>query len=151
MLLAQYGPSPEITSAWVTRFPLVSFLFKPEDGLSLLDSFLVTYATPEFNNPGGFYAAYLDYPFVIASLFMIFLGTAIGAIYRSFQNKALLGLMLYPAVFLGQTDFIRLIYIADVRTLPIFLGVFLARYALRPTQITRDYALNAVTAAKAAQ
>lgn len=151
MLYAQYGTKPEITSAWVTHFPVLGALISPPGQLSTLDNFLSTYASPEFNNPGGFYAAYLDYPFAIASLFMVAIGVAIGAAYRSFQNKALLGLMLYPVIFLGQTDLIRLIYIADVRTLPILIGALLVRYWLKPIEVPRDRALMNMAATRRRQ
>lgn len=146
MLYAQYAPKAEITSAWVTKFPILGGLIRPPGQPSTLDMFLETYATPEFNNPGGFYAVFLDYTFVIASIFMVLLGMIVGFIYRCFQNKTLFGLLLYPAVFLGQTDFIRLVYIADVRTLPIFIGVVLAIYWLRPIEVPRDRALAALSA-----
>lgn len=138
LMYGEHNPVPEITSAWVTRFPIISQVFRPNDGLSMLDRFLEMYATPEFNNPGGFYSAYLDYNFYIASLFMLFLGILVGLAYKSFQNKSVIGLMLYPSVFLGQTDLIRLIYITDVRTLPIFVGALLVRYVLRPQEVPRD-------------
>ena len=129
LLYGELHPTPEITSAWITRFPGVSLLL-PRPETSMMDQFLATYANPEFNNPGGFYSAFLDYPFLIASLFMVGIGIVIGLIHRAFQNKSLLGLMLYPATFLGLTDLIRVLYISDVRTLPIFLGAFVALYAL---------------------
>lgn len=148
ILYGQQSPVPEITSAWVTRFPILGQIIKPTGDLSMLDTFLLTYASPEFNNPGGFYAAYLDYTFVIASAFMVLLGLVIGGVYRSFQNKTLVGLMLYPAVFLGQTDFIRLVYVADVRTLPVFLGVVIVNYALRPVAMPRHRLLATIVSSR---
>jgi hypothetical protein len=104
----------------------------------MMNQYLQKYATLEFNNPGGFFSAYLDYNFFLASLFMVALGVLIGSVHRSFQNRNLIGLMLYPAVFLGLTDLIRVVYIVDTRTLPIFLGTAIAFYALRPAQVPRD-------------
>ena len=147
ILYGQDNPTPEITSAWVTRFPGLSSFFRSPDEISMLDRFLVVYASPEFNNPGGFYAAYLDYSFLIASLFMVGVGIIVGMVHRSFQNKSILGLMLYPAVFLGLTDLIRVLYITDVRTLPIFLGAIIAWYASRPTQLPHDRLFTRLRAA----
>lgn len=137
LMYGQSHPTPEITIGWISKFPGLRGFFAPEDA-SMMNQYLERYATLEFNNPGGFFTAYLDYNFVLGSLFMIGLGAVIGAIHRHFQNRNLIGLMLYPAVFLGLTDLIRVIYLADTRTLPIFLGTAIAFYALRPTQVPRD-------------
>ena len=138
LLYGQNSPTPEVTSGWVTKFPGLAGFFRSPTELSMLDRFLQTYASPEFNNPGGFYSAFLDYRFTVASLFMLGVGVAVGLIHRSFQNKTLSGLILYPAVFLGLTDLIRVLYITDTRTLPIFLGALVVVYALRPLQLPRD-------------
>lgn len=137
LIFGQYDPHPEVTVGWLTRFPGLSSFFQTGQ-VTRLDQFLQTYASPEFNNPGGFYAAFSDYRFPIASLFMVGLGLVIGATYRAFQNKNLFGLMLYPAVFLGTTDLIRIVYVSDTRALPIFLGCALVYWGLRPLQLSRD-------------
>jgi hypothetical protein len=133
----QFTPKPEITVGWITKFPIIGSLIREPD-ITMMDNFLEMYATPEFNNPGGFYAAFLDYPFPIATVFMIGLGAVIGAVHRSFQNKSLLGMLLYPAVFLGTTDLIRIVYISDTRTLPLFLGGIITAYAIKPMRMPRD-------------
>ncbi|MHA0337034.1 hypothetical protein [Sphingomonas aquatilis] len=133
----QFTPKPEITVGWITKFPILgSFIREPD--VTMMDNFLEMYATPEFNNPGGFYAAFLDYPFPIATAFMIGLGAVIGTVHRSFQNKSLIGMLLYPAVFLGTTDLIRIVYISDTRTLPLFLGAIITAYAIKPVRMPRD-------------
>lgn len=137
LMYGQNHPTPEITVSWISKFPGLKNLFGNPD-ISMMDQYLSKYATLEFNNPGGFYAAFLDYNFFFASVFMVGLGIVIGAVYRSFQNRSLIGLLLYPAVFLGLTDLIRIVYLADTRTLPIFLGAAIALYAVRPTQMPRD-------------
>ena len=136
LIFGQYHPHPEITVTWITRFPGLGSLFQTGQK-AMLDQFLDGYASPEFNNPGGLYAAFSDFHFPIASLFMIGLGVVIGASYRAFQNKNLFGLVLYPAVFLGVTDLIRIVYIADTRALPIFLGCGLIFWGLHPLQLAR--------------
>lgn len=137
LIYGQFDPVPQITSGWVTKFPGLSRIFG-SDGPLALDEFLSRYATIEFNNPGGFYAAFLDYPFAIASAFMVFVGIAIGLIHRSFENKGLVGLLLYPAMFLGLTDLVRILYISDTRTLPIFLGVFVTVWAIEGRKVPRE-------------
>ncbi len=131
LMVAQYHPTPEKTTGWITKFPILENYFQKPGG-PVQERYLALYATPEFNNPGGLYAAFLDYPFLVATLFMLFVGFAIGFTHRSFQNKELFGLMLYPMVFLGLTDLIRILYIAESRTLPMFLGVLVALYLIRP-------------------
>ena len=133
----QFTPKPEITVGWITKFPILGSLIREPD-VTMMDNFLEMYATPEFNNPGGFYAAFLDYPFPLASAFMIGLGAVIGAVHRTFQNKSLIGMLLYPAVFLGTTDLIRIVYISDTRTLPLFLGAIITAYVIKPVRLPRD-------------
>lgn len=146
LMYGRHHPTPEITIGWISKFPGLRTFFASEDD-SMMNQYLQKYATLEFNNPGGFFSAYLDYNFVVASLFMIGLGILIGSVHRSFQNGNLAGLMLYPAVFLGLTDLIRVIYIVDTRTLPIFLGTAIVFYALRPMQLPRDRFLAQVASA----
>ena len=136
LIFGQYHPHPEVTVTWITHFPGIGALFQTGQE-AMLDQFLDAYASPEFNNPGGLYAAFSDYRFPIASLFMIALGAIIGASYRAFENKNLFGLVLYPAVFLGVTDLIRIVYIVDTRTLPIFLGSALVFWGLHPLRVPR--------------
>lgn len=137
LLYGRSDPVPEITVGWITRFPGLGRLFPPPD-ITMLDRYLSTYATPEFNNPGGFYAAFLDYDFLGASAFMLAVGVMVGLVFRSFENKSLVGLVLYPAVFLGMTDLIRIMYLTDTRTLPIFLGTFAVARALHGRRVPRD-------------
>lgn len=144
LMYGQYDPKPEITVGWVTQFPVLGSFFRSTDA-TMLDTFLATYATPEFNNPGGLYAAFLDYPFPVASLFMIGVGIVIGMAYRAFQNKTLLGMLLYPAIFLGTTDLIRILYVAGTRTLPLFLGAFIAVWAIKPVQVPRGRFLSRIS------
>ena len=68
---------------------------------------------------------------------IIGIGAVIGMVHRSFQNKTLIGMLLYPSIFLGMTDLIRIMYISDTRTLPLFLGAFIAVWAIRPVQAPR--------------
>jgi hypothetical protein len=137
LLFGKSHPVPQITTGWISKFPGLGRLFATPSE-TMLDHYLATYGSPEFNNPGGFYAAYLDYNFTVASGFMIVVGVLIGLVYRSFENKSLIGLILYPAVFLGMTDLIRIMYLTDTRTLPIFLGSVAVVYAVRPKRLSRE-------------
>lgn len=141
LLFAQKSPTPEVTTGWVTKFPGLSSLFASPQ-MTVHDQFLATYANPEFNSPGGLYAAFLDWNFVVGSAFMVGLGLATGLIYRSFENKEIFGIMLYPVAFLGITDLIRIVYLSDTRTFPMFLGTAVAIYALKPITGLRDRLLN---------
>ena len=141
LLYGRSDPTPQITVGWISRFPVLKNYLPLQDDL-MLDRYLYTYANPEFNNPGGFYAAFLDFHFVVASVFMVTIGIATGMIHRSFSNKNLFGLMLYPLIFLGTTDYIRIVYISDTRTLPIFLGAIIAYRGLRPFQVPRHQLLQ---------
>lgn len=145
----QYTPYPEITVGWFTKFPVLGDILFPDPKITMQNNFLELYASPEFNNPGGLYSAFLDYSFPVATLFMLGLGAVIGAVYRSFQNKSLVGMLLYPAIFLGTADLIRIVYISDTRALPVFLGTLVAIYAIKPKQMPRNRFLASVAAPNA--
>jgi len=138
LVYGQNNPYPELTTGWVTKFPILGNIFFPDAEILVHDEFLEMYATLEFNNPGGFYAAFLDYNFIVASVFMLLVGCLTGAAYRHFQNRSIFGMLLYPVVFLGTTDLIRILYISDTRTLPILLGIAFAIYVMRPVRFPRD-------------
>lgn len=131
------APVAQITTGWVAKLPILKGFFVT-DGSTAFDDFLQKYSTPEFNNPGGFYAAFLDYNFLVASMFMIVIGLAIGVAYRKFCDGHLVGLALYPLIFLGLTDLIRILYITDTRTLPILIGAIVAWYGIRPATMPRS-------------
>lgn len=136
------SPFPEITVGWITRFPVIGPILFPRGGETLHSRFLEMYASPEFNNPGGLYAAFLDYNFYLASIFMVFIGLVIGIIHRKFQNMSIYGFLLYPVVFLGMTDLIRIMYISDTRTLPMFLGGLAVALAIKSSTMPRDRFLS---------
>jgi hypothetical protein len=69
---------------------------------------------------------------------MVFIGLVIGIIHRKFQNMSIYGFLLYPVVFLGMTDLIRIMYISDTRTLPMFLGGLAVALAIKSSTMPRD-------------
>jgi hypothetical protein len=142
LMYAADNPEPDIMVGWVTRFPGLTSYFSGDEP-SLLHRYLATWASPEFNNPGGLYAAFLDFPFLTGTVVMVGLGFVIGVTYQSFLRRRIFGMVLYPLLFLGITDLIRIVYMTDTRSFPIFVGTILVTLALRPTYLPASWIVRA--------
>jgi hypothetical protein len=128
--------------AW--RLPLLSGIadaLYPNLPMALQDGpyliYLAREANPEFNNGGGFLLPTLDFGFTGALLYWLLCGLVCGVLYRLFQQKRPLGLMLYPVLFIGIIELTRIIYWAEGR---MFLPVcVLAALALGCAYHARRY------------
>jgi hypothetical protein len=120
-----------ITDALYPNFPMA---LKEVDPYM---SYLTAEANPEFNNGGGFLLPILDFGFMGALLYWLGCGVVCGVLYRLFQQKRPLGLLLYPVVFVGAIELTRIIYWAEGRVLlpMVVLGVL----ALGCAYYTRRY------------
>ena len=76
-------------------------------GRKLLQNYLLTYSTPEFNSPGGLYVPYMDYGVILGLFVFVIMGVLTGLLYVKFLKKKPIGLLLYPPWFLGLLDIIR--------------------------------------------
>ncbi|MGA2183676.1 MAG: hypothetical protein ABSH47_11660 [Bryobacteraceae bacterium] len=103
-------------------------------------SYLTAEANPEFNNGGGFLLPMLDFGFTGALFYWLLCGLVCGVLYRLFQQKRPLGLLLYPVVFVGAIELTRIIYWAEGRVLvPICV---LAALALGCAYYARRYRIR---------
>jgi oligosaccharide repeat unit polymerase len=77
---------------------------------SLYFDALDRFTNPEFNNPSGYVAPFVDYgPFGGLVFFLLF-GVVAGLLYREFCNGRLLGLLVYPVFFTGLVEWPRYMY-----------------------------------------
>jgi oligosaccharide repeat unit polymerase len=103
-----------------------------QNGSDLLNTVLVQYGNPEFNNPGGLAVPIVDFGHVGGMVFFLVAGILIGLIYRSWRSGQPVGLLLYPVLFTGLLELPRYLYWTQGRVLPaiVFL-LIVARYMNR--------------------
>jgi hypothetical protein len=118
---------PYLTQEWLWHMPLVGDV---GGSTSLIMGFqygtiLKGGGNPEFNNPGGLLLPILDYGVTFGLLYWCIFGFAIATVYRSFKRYEVLGLFLYPIIFVGLLEISRSMYLTDGRTFPslVFLGL----------------------------
>lgn len=110
----------KLTLEWLWKLPVVGKLVAPTE--STLGYFLTNYASAEYNNPGGLFVPLNDYGLAIASVIWLVVGFLAGSSYRRFQAGNVWGLLLFPTIFIGITDLVRIFYWSGTRTFPIFVG-----------------------------
>jgi oligosaccharide repeat unit polymerase len=78
-------------------------------GSGLADPVLAAYANPEFNNPGGVAAPFVDYGDVGGLVFFFLAGLCLGVAYRGFVHGRPSGVLLYPVLVTGVLELPRYI------------------------------------------
>lgn len=101
----------------------------------VMNDYLFRYASLEFNSPGGLYLPYFDYGITGGGLFFFGTGMFTGWLYRRFLAMSPLGLILYPAWFLGLLDIIREWSWGSSRFLPAIVIACLAAFAVTRRRI----------------
>lgn len=91
---------------------------------------LNTYASEEFNNPGGLPAPFIDFGRGGGLVVLLGIGVATGYGYRSFVEGRLGGVLLYPVVVTGLFELPRFLYWTLGRTVPIVLALLLVYRAV---------------------
>jgi hypothetical protein len=116
---------PFDTVEFFWQAPLVSSIvtYESATGGPPRGSVLSAKANPEFNSPGGFSGPYTDYGDVGGALYFLGVGLVLGALYRSFAGSQLLGLLLYPVLFVGLLELPRYLYWAQGRATPAFVAL----------------------------
>ena len=99
-------------------------------------TFLALYANPEFNNPSGIFSPVSDFGLVLGIGTWALMGVIAGSLFRAYYRWKLVGLILYPAFYIGIAEVLRIFYWGLDRTfLPIVGGFLLVFYlnARRPS------------------
>ncbi len=114
---------PYSTLDWLWKFPLVGSAFrlmlggtnKPSDtrGDLLTDS-----GNPEFNNPSGIFVVFTDLGAPGALLYFFLLGCVAGLLFAAYRRSSVVGLFLYPFLFTGLTELVRISYVDTGRAFP---------------------------------
>lgn len=68
------------------------------------------YGNPEFNNPSGYAAPFVDYGHVGGLMFFLIVGIVLGLLYEMFAIGRPLALLTYPVAFTGIVEMPRYLY-----------------------------------------
>jgi hypothetical protein len=112
--------APALSGAWIYKFPLIEALdiFHFD---SPAEQFLEHYADPEFNNPGGMFVLMIDYGIAGGAVAMLVYGAIAGLLYKSFVNRGIVGMTLFPCWLAGIADLLRILYWAETRLFTVAL------------------------------
>lgn len=102
--------------------------FNPGD--DVLNQYLKSFATLEFNNAGGLYIPYMDYGTAGGALCFLIMGGLTGFLYRRFVAMWPLALLLYPAWYIALLDIIRIWIWGSSQFVPIVLVSVVAALVL---------------------
>lgn len=114
---------PGLTLDWLYRFPLIGTTLGLEGDLRALErngnfSILQNGANPEFTNTGGLLAPLIDYGPVGGFLFWLVVGFGVGRAWNSLMRSQLTGMLLYPMMFIGLLEVVRIPYLFLGRSAP---------------------------------
>ncbi len=107
---------PILKDVLATAFPALS-LSEELSGTRYGD-LLATSANPEFNNPSGIFAPFVDYGVAGGLLLWLLAGLICGFLYKEFKRRSVAGIFLYPAVYIGLIEATRVLYWASGRFFP---------------------------------
>jgi oligosaccharide repeat unit polymerase len=129
-LLSHLEPlnAPYFTLHFLWGFPLTSPIIErlfPNPLLQTTEKwfyfpFLESDANLEFNNADGVLFPLMDYGIPGGLIYWFFIGILCGWLYEKFQRKQLVGLLLYPATFLGLIEAPLALYWGEGRAFPPF-------------------------------
>jgi hypothetical protein len=95
----------------------------------------------EFNNPGGLLLPISDYGVVFGLLYWCIFGFVVATIYRSFKRYEVLGIFVYPIIFVGLLLLSQIMYLSDGRTFPslAFLGLAVVIFSQRKVSFSSKH------------
>ncbi|MFN7919151.1 MAG: hypothetical protein U0Q16_03590 [Bryobacteraceae bacterium] len=117
---------PYFTASFLYRFPGLSDLAKeaflpiPAFAGSELtpDEMLANGANPEFNNPGGLLAPYMDFGLWLGAFYWLGAGVLSGILFRLALARHPVGLCLYPVLYLSLLEAPRILYWSEGKFIP---------------------------------
>lgn len=101
-----------------------------QDSAERNTQYLFMYGNPEFNNPGGIPAPFVDFGRAGGLVFWLAAGLVTGLAYRAFTDGRLTAVLLYPPVVTGLLELPRFIYWTLGRTVPTVLALLMVAAAV---------------------
>jgi hypothetical protein len=122
---------PPITLDFVWHFPIIKDLLPvlipslrayagDVAGTRYLD-LLSANANPELTNPSGVFSPLIDYGLTGGLLYWLICGLICGYLYKEFRLRSVVGIFLYPALYISLIEATRVLYWAEGRFFPAML------------------------------
>jgi hypothetical protein len=135
--------APFFTADWLMKTPFVSALYGDwaADLANRVDMIFANYASPEFSNTSGLYAAMNDFGAAGGIAAWALLGAFTGRLFRGFLAGRLTPLLLFPTWMIGVYEILRIFYWAEARYFPVLaltplIGLLLSLSAIRFSSYT---------------
>lgn len=126
---------PYRTIEWLWELPGFSSLYKfitPSNASEAFKSILNSYGNPEYNNPGGLLATYIDFG-IFFPIIQISLGFFVGRVYRHFLDGNLMGIIMYAFSFFALIEMPRYFSFGSTRAFFVYVAVFILYYICQKT------------------
>lgn len=88
-------------------------------------SVLEARSNPEFTNVGSFLVAYAEMGWLLASVFWLLAGWALGSLFAALTRGSFPALVAYCSLFIGLLELPRFIYWSQGRAIPVLLGLLI--------------------------
>ncbi|MBL8659731.1 MAG: oligosaccharide repeat unit polymerase [Rhodospirillales bacterium] len=116
------GIGPVVTLQWLWAFPInfgqSTLLATIGFDVFSYNDFLYYYANGEFNNGSGLFAPFLDFGIAGGAICWLGLGVISGALFRSYLDGGLMGLLLYPSWYTSVVEIPRIFNFSNTRYFP---------------------------------
>ena len=112
---------PVINDVLVFLFPSLHHLVGQNLDVNYAN-LLQSTANVEFNNPSGIFIPVTDYGIAGGLLYWFLSGLLCGYLYEEFKHRRLVGVFIYPVMYISLIEASRILYWADGRFIP---GIFL--------------------------
>ena len=120
------------TFSWFYRFPILGeVFFRGFEVTSPVPVFLQRFGVPEFTNASGIFTVFYDLGSLGGLLYGFAFGVLLGYSYKTCLRMSGLGVVLYPALYMGLLEIFRILYLGESRAFPI-VAFLLLGYALNP-------------------
>lgn len=118
----------ESVLAWLHKAPLLGPVFSSyvDSRQSGTGQYLANYGDLEFNNPSGLFTVVYDLGLPLAVVYFAIVGVLGGIAFRAYRSQRLIGVLIYPLLFLAFLEVFRYPYLGASRAFTWVLGVLLA-------------------------
>jgi oligosaccharide repeat unit polymerase len=120
------------TFSWLYAFPGVGEALAEYVGARpVMDSFLDLFGDQEFTTFTGIFPVYYDFGILGGLVYAAVVGAVTGICYRQFNRGAGIGLLLYPFLYISLAEILRILYLGESRTFPVFIFLVIGYLLMR--------------------
>jgi len=96
------------------------------------------YGLPGYTTFTGIFPVFYDFGIIGALVYAAIFGGISGLLYLHFKNRTGIGLALYPMIFIGLSETLRLLYLGTTRIFPIFIFLIIGYLVSRKTKSVNE-------------